>query len=161
MKNLLILLMICICPMTNALASEPSALSQSEISALEKEVLKATMSRNSAFEAKDAELAYSYFSRSEGVVEVSRRGVKAISSKSIEGLSHYFETVDRMGIDFDQQNIRILGRSSALVFVEGTWWFIPKKSKEKVTGDFMMTLVWVKGNGGWKVVHKHESEPGK
>ncbi len=135
------------------------SLSESEIETLKAEVLQATIARNSAYEAADADLAFSYFSRAPGTIEAVDGNYRNITNETLEGMKTFYDGVERGKIDIGTPQIEILGSESAMVFIEGTWSFIMKKTEQEIGSPFVMTLVWLKEDGAWKVFHKHESTP--
>lgn len=133
------------------------SLSQSEIENLKSEVLQATIARNSTYEEADADLAFSYFSNQPGVIEANGGYYRSITAETLEGMREFYSSVERGKIDIGTPQIEILGPTSAMVFIDGHWSFTMKESGEEIGGPFIMTLVWVKEDGKWKVFHKHES----
>ena len=158
MKKSEIMLCTLIFAFTNTIAGKQSLLSDAEIAQLKTEVMQATIARNSALEAGDADLAFSYFSHSPGALEASSGSYHKITDKTLEGMREFYGAMNPGRIDIGIPQIRILGPESAIVFVDGTWSFVSKKTQEEFGGPFIMTLVWVKEDGVWRVFHKHESE---
>lgn len=141
------------------MACEQSGLSDTEIENLKTEVLQVTMARNAAYLATDADLAFSYFSRASGVIEVEGGHYQNITNERLEGMRTFYGSVEDLKIDLGTPQIKILGREAAMVFIDGNWSYTVKKTKETISESFVMTLIWVKEDGEWKVFHKHESTP--
>ena len=141
------------------IACNQADMTAAEIEKLEAEVMQATLARNAAYEAIDPDLAFSYFSQRTGALEAVGGHFEFISSEMLEGMRGFYGGVERGVIDIGTPQIRILGPQSALVFIDGNWSFILKEPNEEIGSHFVMTLVWVKEDGEWKVFHKHDSVP--
>ncbi len=161
MKILRIILCVLTFAFPNIVTSQPSNLPEETIIKLKAEVLQATISRNSAYEAANADLAFNFNSLRSGAIEAYSGKYYPISKESLLYLKEFFSTLNPGHIDIGSPQITILGSKSAITFIDGTWSYVRKKTKEEIGGPFIMTLVWVKENGAWKVIHKHESVPTK
>ncbi len=137
----------------------PRSISDTEIENLKTEVLQVTMARNAAYLATDADLAFSYFSRAPGAIEVEGGHYQNITNERLEGMRTFYGSIEALKIDLGTPQIEILGREAAMVFIDGSWSYTAKDTKETGGGPFVMTLIWVKEDGDWKVFHKHESVP--
>jgi len=139
--------------------SPQQSLSESELEILKAEVLQATIARNSAVNAADVDLIFSLYSQAPGVIEAGGGYYDPITNATLEGLKEYYDGVENLKIDYGTPTIKILGPESAMVFLDGTWTSTVKESQEETGGPFIMTLIWIKEDGMWKVFHRHESTP--
>jgi ketosteroid isomerase-like protein len=127
---------------------------------VEREILAVQAAMRDAAQSLDADRLFTYVMETDippiiedGRVLPTRAEARRSTARALEGLS-------RIAYDYDREDVTMLSPTVALWVGDGMARATLADGRE-ISAPFAETMVLVRGDDGWKVLHAHRSAPGR
>jgi len=156
MKNLYVLMFVVLFSFTNNVSAQ---LTNAQKESIKKEVLKINEKEVSSMKLLDADAMSEFWSTeiiSATVCWDSLINQYDSYEKFNKAVSNWFASRKSQVVTIKQVNAEVLKENLVLIS-EILHWDITWKNGFKQIGDSYVTILWKKGNKGWKSIYYHES----
>jgi uncharacterized protein (TIGR02246 family) len=135
----------------------PAILFAQADAAIEKAVLAANDQVTRAAEARDADRFFSFLAdTTKG--SVIQDGVLSLTPQAVRArIEPGFRRPVKVEYRWKQQHVTVLAPDTVLLVGDGET--VVTTDQGTVTQPFAQSAIWVLRNGGWKILHAHQSTP--
>ena len=135
------------------------ALSDSELSAIQQQVLQTHRKTVQATETAGPKALFAYVLDNEGVIIQNGRFHKN-RQDALSDTEQGFEGIEMIEYTFDHEVVEVLSPDKALLKASGTVTVQANNGREFRT-PFSQTVVFTQTPDGWKILHAHHSTPAR
>ncbi len=142
-----------------AVQDNPSPISAKQQKAIEKEILKVHVEMVKAAENSDAEGLFSHvLDECKGVIVQDGR-IMMTRQESLDATKQGLNGLKDLSYKFNRKNITVISPTTALWVADGTTSATVIESGLEINVSFAESIVFVKKDGQWKILHAHRSVP--